>query len=435
MDYFDANYEELEQERLSQRRKLLGALGGILLSANERKPRVANAQRSREDVEGRIRRLSDKEFARQYGLERPRFDAVLEKIEPLIERSESGKRMAKLSSGSAVSPYVQLAIALRVARGGSYLDISFAYCVAGVTVYDIFYRVFAAIDKSYDNIKFSFDVDELEHLRSTFDKYGGDMYVPNVVAVGDGVVFRMKKPTPKDTGNFVTGYYTRKGYYAYGMQAFCDGNKKFVFIASEACSATHDSTHYAMTSLFAAIRRGDLPEPYCVLLDAAYVCTKQELTPWKGKSLSDAKDAFNYYLALKRQCIEGAFGLLTRCWGILWRPLQMNFAHIKLVLRVLCKLHNMRVDDFLARNANGAMTTRDVPYLQDNVLWRRGSQKRAADVRDVPLYDARPLKKGRRTDLEATSPTRLQLTNTLESLGVMRPKGSAKDSKIRRGKF
>ena len=112
----------------------------------------------------------------------------------------------------------------------------------------------------------------------------------------------------------------------------------------------------------------------------------------------------------------------------------MNFAHIKLVLRVLCKLHNMRVDDFLARNANGTMHTRDVPYLRENVVWQYGSQKRAVDVRDVPLYDARPLQQGRRTDLEASSPTRLQLTKVLENLGIKRPKGSVKDSKIRRGK-
>ena len=67
------------------------------------------------------------------------------------------------------------------------------------------------------------------------------------------------------------------------------------------CSLTHDGTAYKFTGVKKCIDRKLLPKWCNVVLDEAYMCTNQELSPLKGKSLSVEKDAFNYYISLHRQ--------------------------------------------------------------------------------------------------------------------------------------
>ena len=90
------------------------------------------------------------------------------------------------------------------------------------------------------------------------------------------------------------------------------------------CSSTHDGTAYKFTGVEKCMDTNLLPKWCNVVLDEAYTCTNQELSPWKGKSLSVEKDAFNYYLSLHRQVVERAFGLLVGRWGIFWRPLRFS---------------------------------------------------------------------------------------------------------------
>ncbi len=108
------------------------------------------------------------------------------------------------------------------------------------------------------------------------------------------------------------------------MQAFCDSNLRFVMISSKLCSSTNDNTSYIVTQMSKDIKARMLPKQYHVVLDEAYPCTEQEMSPWKGRNLPVDKDAFNYYLSLNRQVIERAFGVLLQRWGIFWRLLKMS---------------------------------------------------------------------------------------------------------------
>jgi len=117
-------------------------------------------------------------------------------------------------------------------------------------------------------------------------------------------------------------------------------------IASKLCSSSFDNTCYIVTQLSKDIKAGLLDSKYHVVLDEAYPCTEQEMSPWKGKNLSVEKDAFNYYLSLCRQVIERAFGILIQRWGILWCPLRISMMNRGVLIRVCCKLHNICVDDF-----------------------------------------------------------------------------------------
>jgi len=117
-------------------------------------------------------------------------------------------------------------------------------------------------------------------------------------------------------------------------------------IASKLCSSSHGNTAYIVTQLFKDIKEGMLPSTYHVVLDEAYTCTEQEMSPWKGRKLSPEKDAFNYYLSLCRRVIERAFGILVQRWRIFWRQLRVSMDHRAVLIRVACKLHNICFDDF-----------------------------------------------------------------------------------------
>ena len=167
-----------------------------------------------------------------------------------------------------------------------------------------------------DNIKFPIgDEDGLRELEAGFNSLSGGKFLGNV-SVGDGIVFKIKKPTSNEVGKDVHSFFTRKGFYAFGMQGFCDSKAKFVSISMKCCSSTHDSTAYIVSDMANAIRQKMLPSWAYIVLDEAYVNTPQELSPYRGRNLSTYQDSFNYHLSLHRQCIERAFGLLVGRWGI-----------------------------------------------------------------------------------------------------------------------
>jgi len=221
---------EEEEDAVSSRKRRLELTTIALLIRDDDREKKRNKVRARGDVVEEIEALDDVIFQRMYRLDRPRFYWILDLIKGDIATDDA---MARVSSGLPVDPVIKLAVALRVAAGGSYLDIAFGYRIATVSVYKFFHEVFAAIDDNLKNINFPLDSDGLRYLQATFERFQGPAEVARTftgtVAAGDGVVFRMQKPLAAETGGNVTGFYQRKGYYAYGMQGFCDGKCRFVY--------------------------------------------------------------------------------------------------------------------------------------------------------------------------------------------------------------
>jgi len=172
-----------------------------------------------------------------------------------------------------------------------------------------------------------------------------------------------------------------------------------------------------VTELSRLIKGGHLPADYHVVLDEAYSCTQQELSPWKGKQLPPDKDAFNYYLSLHRQVIERAFGILVNRWGIFWRPLLVSMEHIPLIVRVACKLHNICVDRF---------------GTSKSTLYNRGPRETDVQAGDhaLPLFtDGTQVGRGYRSDLER-SQTRETVTGRLKRDGILRPLNKMRHSRV-----
>jgi hypothetical protein len=164
-------------------------------------------------------------------------------------------------------------------------------------------------------------------------------------------------------------------------------------ISSKLCSYTNDNTSYIVTQLSKDIKAGKLPQQYHVVLDEAYPCLEQEMSPWKGRNLSVEKDAFNYYLSLNRQVMERAFGILVQRWGIFWRPLRMSMHNQGVAICIACRLHNVCMND---------VNCRKVRYVSSGMVpgFERETDFQAKDdVNGLQFTDGTNFR-GYRSDLE-----------------------------------
>jgi hypothetical protein len=376
----------------------------------ERPPRGPLVKKERLSVKLKILNMTAALFKRNYRLAKQDFMNLLSKVRPLLEYNNPiVNHKCGEDCDLHVDPLIQLAVTLRMLAGGSYLDICFGYHISTGSFYTIFWRVLKAIDRVLDNIRFDWENEEaMEDLEASFLKISKGAF-RGTVAAGDGIIFRRTKPAAADVDGNVRSFFTRKGFWGHALQAFCDGNCKFLHISQRVCASTHDGTAYVLTGIAEIIRQGKLNPRWHIVLDEAYKCSEQELSPWKGKQLSPEKDVFNYYLSLHRQVIERAFGILVARWGIFWRPLKFHQVEVELIVQVCCKLHNICVDAF-------GITKQSVDISFYDKHWVRGHDE-GADA-TVLYTDGTGKRQGERSDLLVT---RQKITLQLAAMGLSRP--------------
>jgi len=158
------------------------------------------------------------------------------------------------------------------------LDICFGFGINDSTFMTYVWQCVEAIDAVLDNIHFPLgDEAKLRELEAGFNELS-KWRLPGTVAAGDGVVFRMQRPTKEATEGDVSSFFTRKGYYAYAMQGFVDSKCRFLNISMRIASSSHDSTAYLVSDLSEAIRKGRLAEWAHIVLVEAYPNKDQDLS-------------------------------------------------------------------------------------------------------------------------------------------------------------
>lgn len=78
---------------------------------------------------------------------------------------------------------------------------------------------------------------------------------------------------------------------------------------------------------------GQLPNPFSILGDNAFMTSRRMITPGED-------DDFNFEQSSLRINIECAFDELICRWGILWRPLEIGFRKRTAVIGCCVRLHN-----------------------------------------------------------------------------------------------
>jgi hypothetical protein len=213
-------------DRRSKRLRIIAAIvcSEVAAGGPANKFRVEGRRRNRLDADynkvvDKINHLKEHKgvlFTRMYRLSPASFDKVLRIIEPKLH--------PKKKTGSYfVPPVVKLCLGLRVLAGGSYLDLSFGYDVPPGSVHFYAWQAIHVLDQCTDpflnNIRSPIHATaaELQELEHGFAQLS-DFKLRGTVAAGDGIVFRMQMPTNEEVDGDVTSYFTRKGYYAYGLQ-------------------------------------------------------------------------------------------------------------------------------------------------------------------------------------------------------------------------
>lgn len=80
--------------------------------------------------------------------------------------------------------------------------------------------------------------------------------------------------------------------------------------------------------------------------------TRSAKTPYAihypGNGLPAGQDALNFYLSQLRVEIEQSFGLLVSTWGILWKPLRVQYLGRGDLVTALFYPHNVLQDEKVA---------------------------------------------------------------------------------------
>ena len=405
--------------------------------------KLPNKHRDRDGALQKVSELSDSSFYARFRMSRSRFAALLFEIRHDLERNV---QKAKNSSKSPVYPYLQLCIGLRYLAGGSYLDISDAYAVHESTVRPVVWRVIRAINKNIRNVSFPYkDLEKLREHAKTFFAVSEELL--GTVAAGDGVAFNIQCPEASEVGNDVRSQFSRKGFYTYSVLMFCDALQRIMIANCITCGSTNDGLQYGSSWLHDTIAKGQLHPQFHVVLDEAFRCTNQELSAHsrvkKPEVLSDAKDAFNYYLSLHRQVIERCFALFVWRWGIFWRPIRNRFGSVHEIVECCCRLHNWCQEEAEVANItkafrsnqafDAAILTQIQPHDPEDFNWRRVNENEQPSV--IIHHPNDPLVwipgENRRGERDSRETKRAMFTRDMEQRELKRPKHSAEARKKR----
>lgn len=328
------------------------------------------------------------------------FDGLVALLRPLLPRR-------------GLSAETRTALALRYLGGGSYVDICAAFGVHPASLYRAVWEVVDAVN-STSALALDFQVGNSTRRLAYAAGFQAGRNSPfsNVIGALDGVAIEQEQPLPSDV-TCVADYYSRKGFYAFNVQAICDASYKFRWMSCMSPGSSHDSTAFSCTLLGQALLRPEDPitaalirDGHCIAADDAYAASEALAVPWPGGGRGDRwRDSYNFHLSSLRIHIEQAFGMLVWRWGVFWRPLRVPFSKRPALIRACFRLHNYCCDE------SESGTDRLAPFAND----RAGGNVYLAP-NDTVSADQR----GRRRDRER-SLLRVKMTRRVEELGLLRP--------------
>jgi len=277
------------------------------------------------------------------------FLVLLEMIRPFLPLPDEA--MGGLRGGIII-PELQLYATIRYLVGASYTDICFFCKISAPSFYRILWQTIGAINKAIQ-VKFPSTPEECAILASSFERisYGGA--IKNCVRVLDGYLMSIETPRKKEAKNvrsYFSGHYQRNGK---NVQACCDANCRFTFLGIRGPGVSKDRAAVEDSGLSDLIEK--LPPGYICIADCAYQPTEHLIPVFGGDlALLSDNDNFNYFASQLRIRIEMAFGLMTRKWGILQRPLTNSLLSMKHLICCIARLHIFCIDQRLMTQAIGA---------------------------------------------------------------------------------
>ena len=281
-------------------------------------------------------------FCRHLRMTYDSFMALLDKIWPHLPQID--EEMAALRGGIII-PELRLYATIRYLAGGSYSDICFFCGISKPSFYRCLWETIAAINKAV-KIKFPSTAEECALNASDFESVSHAGIISNCVGAVDGYLLGIVTPAKKHAKNvrsYFSGHYQK---YGINIQACCDANCRFTFLGIGGPGVTKDRAAVKDSGLNELIN--NLPPGYICISDCAYEPTEHLVAIFGGDlALQKDNDNFNFYASQLRIRIEMAFGIMTRKWGILQRPLSIVLPQVKHLICAIARLHNFCIDEEL----------------------------------------------------------------------------------------
>ena len=293
-------------------------------------------------------------FRRHLRMSYESFCILLDQIRDTIDTAD--EEMASLRGGKII-PEIHLYATLRYLAGGSYLDICVFCGISVSSFYVIVWRTIHAVNKTIQ-INFPVSQEECAKVAAGFEDISHCGVIKNCVGAIDGYLLEIHTPWKchaKNVRSYFSGHYQK---YGINIQASCDADCRFNFVGVGGPGVTKDRTGVKESGLFDKIE--NLPQGYVCIGDCAYQPTER-LVPIFGGDLALRKDNdnFNFFASQLRIRIEMAFGMMTRKWGILQRPLTISLLSVKHLICCIARLHNFCIDERLKNQNNGSLDTKD----------------------------------------------------------------------------
>lgn len=317
-----------------------------------------NIRRTRPLMKDIFAKYSKPFLRRTYRMSEESFWRLLDIVEPHMPKAKKRGR-GKTPNGD-ITPALRLSMSLRYFAGGDADDIGVIHGVHRNEVLESVRRIINAVHASPTlAIKFPTDYAEQQRVVDGF-KEKSSIGVWNCVGAIDGILIWTHKPRwiellalgygPK---KFFCG---RKKKYGVNMQAICDAHGRFIDFEIKHPGATADYLAFTTSTIYHKIQgtragtanhQPPFIKPGLALFgDNAYVNAEFMCVPFKAVT-EGAKDAYNFFQSQTRINIECAFGMLVQRWGILRKPMPINFSIQKMnaLVGCLCKLHNYCISE------------------------------------------------------------------------------------------
>jgi hypothetical protein len=298
-------------------------------------------------------------FRRHLRMSYDSFCTLLHLIRDHLDNTDD--KMASLRGGKIIIE-LHLYATIRYLAGGSYSDICVFCGVSVASFYCIVWRTIHAINKAI-SVKFPSTAEECGNLAAGFEKISHRGVIKNCVGVLDGYLLAITTPRKNEAKNvrsYFSGHYQK---YGVNIQACCDAQCRFTFLGIGGPGVTKDRNAIKESGLNDKVEL--LPHGYVCIGDCAYQPT-EKLVPIFGGDLAQSKDNdnFNFFASQLRIRIEMAFGLMTRKWGILQRPLTSSLMSIKHIICCVARLHNFCIDERLKTTTESFDITESLSFTQ-----------------------------------------------------------------------
>lgn len=283
------------------------------------------------------------------------FWRLVDILEPHLKTK---KRKRGATPNGDILPSLRVSMAIRYFAGGDSVDIAPLHGVPPNEVLSSVDKIINAVHRADElSIHFPEHYNDQQRVADAFKRKSAIGF-GNCVGAIDGILVWTNKPTSFDLNLLGFGpkkfFCGRKNKYGLNMQGICDADGRFLDYKIRHPGATADYLAFTTSSIFDKIQKGSkvhqghpfLKPGLSLYGDNAYVNSDFMSVPFRAVT-SGPKDAYNFFQSQLRINIECAFGMLVHRFGILRKPMPVNFTIQKSCALVgcLCKLHNYCINE------------------------------------------------------------------------------------------